>query len=103
MHCSYDMLSRATKDLPPHVAVLAAYSTSCWLLNNVLQHHYFYSCRASLLSIFLANSSWYCSFVDSALKALQWSPLIVAGPILLRNFDHGFFLHTLHAGEEKKT
>lgn len=62
---------------------LLAYSVSCYLLNNVLQHHLFHSCRANLLSIFLASGSNYCKFVEAALLALQWSPLIVAGPLLI--------------------
>lgn len=86
------------------LTALTLYATSCWLLNNVLQHHYFHECRGSLLSIFLSDNGWYCHFVDAALKALQWSPIIVAGPILLRNFEHSFSLTNLNANrEEKKT
>lgn len=97
------MLSTVLEGVPAGAKTLSLYATSCWLLNNVLQYHYFHACRASLLSIFLSNSSWYCSLLDASLKALQWSPLIVAGPLLLKNFDHTFFLNNLHAGEEKET
>jgi len=75
------------------VAPLLGYSISCYLLNAVLQHHYFYACRSSLLSLFIADGSTYCQFIDHALKALQWSPLIVAGPLLL---------NTQHAGRPRE-
>lgn len=66
------------------LAPLLVYATSCFLLNNVLQYHYFNACRASIFHVFTLGESGYCAFIDKSLQALQWSPLIVAAPLLLR-------------------
>jgi hypothetical protein len=61
------------------VAWLAAYSVSCALLHNLLQHHYFATCRASWLSFLLSDPGPYCTLVRRGLSALQWSPLVASG------------------------
>jgi len=70
------------------IRTLLAYAVSCFLLNNVLQSHYFYVCRSSILSIFALDPGVYCQFVDKSLRALQWSPLIVAAPLLIERNRH---------------
>lgn len=67
-----------------HFAGLTAYAASCWLLNNVLQYHYFRMCRGTVFALFFVGQSGYCAFVDNCLFALQWSPVLVATPILLK-------------------
>jgi hypothetical protein len=70
------------------VHTLLAYAVSCFLLNNVLQNHYFHVCRSSILSIFALDQGAYCQLVDRSLRALQWSPIIVAAPLLLERNRH---------------
>jgi hypothetical protein len=65
---------------------LTAYAVSCFLLNNVLQAHYYGACRSSVFALFTLGQSGYCHFIDSCLKVLQWSPVLVAAPMLLE--DH---------------
>jgi hypothetical protein len=71
------------------IPALFAYSVSCFLLNNVLQSHYFHVCRSSVFSIFALDPSVYCQLVDRSLHALQWSPLAVAAPLLLEQHRVG--------------
>lgn len=35
--------------------------------------------------VFALGESSYCRFVDACLKVLQWSPLAIAGPMLMKN------------------
>ena len=82
---------------------LLAYSVSCFLLNNVLQYHHFSACRSNLLSLFLSSGSNYCKFIEASLLALQWSPLIVAGPLLLNSTPGHPFHHAWREQEEQET
>jgi hypothetical protein len=70
------------------IRTLLAYSVSCFLLNNVLQAHYFHVCRSSIFSIFALDPGAYCQLVDRSLRALQWSPIIVAAPLLIERNRH---------------
>lgn len=78
------------------VAWLAAYSVSCALLHNLLQQHYFATCRSSWLSFLLTDPGPYCALVRRGLGALQWSPLLASG-ILVPQLPHDLLL-ALSAG-----
>lgn len=70
-----------------HVSALVGYSVSCYLLHHLLQHHYLWSCKSSIFTLFLADGSTYCTFLENCLRALQWSPILAAGPIFLNARD----------------
>lgn len=65
-----------------HLGFYLAYSICCFLLNHVLQHHYFSVCKTSLASLFALHPSAYCHFVDKTLKVLQFSPIFIATPLI---------------------
>lgn len=67
-----------------YIAQLTGYAVSCFLLNNVLQLHYFQYCRSNIFTLFTLGQTGYCTFVDGCLKALQWSPIVVAAPLFLK-------------------
>ena len=62
---------------------LALVSVSCFSLHHLLHLHHIQACHASFWSIYISDSA-YCSFVYATLKALQWAPITLAGPLLSR-------------------
>lgn len=58
------------------VFTLTLYSGSLFVLHNLLKHHYFNVCNASLLSV-LWNDSRYCVFIDSMTKMISALPIAV--------------------------
>ena len=71
---------------PDKVIFLGVYSGSLLVMHNLLKHHYFDVCKASLLSVFW-NDSRYCVFIDSMMKMVSAMPL-AAIPFVSQN---GFF------------
>lgn len=68
--------------MPGDIHFLVAYAVSCFLLNHVLQFHYFQYCRSNIFALFTLGQSGYCAFVEKCLQILQWSPVVVAAPML---------------------
>lgn len=66
-----------------HIGALVGYSVSCYLCHHLLQYHYLWSCKSSIFTLFLADGSTYCTFLENCLRALQWSPVLVAAPLFL--------------------
>lgn len=66
------------------IAHLALVSVSCFSLHQLLTHHYMSACHSSFWSVIWSDSA-YCGFVHATLKALQWAPITLAGPLLSRN------------------
>ena len=64
------------------LAYLCAYTASCAVLHGLLQQHYISTCRSSWLSLFALDTGPYCALVRKGLSALQWSPLLVSGPLV---------------------
>lgn len=63
---------------------LALVSVSCFSLHHLLNLHYISACHSSFWSIYISDSA-YCGFVGATLRALQWAPITLAGPLLSRN------------------
>lgn len=74
--------------LPPprRLAYLGAYAASCFVLHSLLQQHYFSACRASWLALFSLDPGPYCALVRKGLSVLQWSPLLLSGIWVPRDF-----------------
>jgi len=66
------------------VTHIALVSVSCFTLHHLLNQHYISACHSSFWSVWWADSA-YCGFVHATLKALQWAPITLAGPLLSRN------------------
>jgi len=62
---------------------LALISVSCFSLHHLLSFHHISACQSSFFSMYISDSA-YCSFVAATLKALQWAPITLAGPLLSR-------------------
>lgn len=58
---------------------LCAYAVSCAVLHQLLQQHYYSTCRGSWFALFSLDPGPYCAIVRKGLTALQWSPLLASG------------------------
>lgn len=68
------------------IVALALYSISCVSMHSLLAHYYYQQCSKNFFSMFWDESMW-CSFLSSAKRALQTSPLLFAAPLLMKFQD----------------
>ena len=76
-----------------HIGFFLMYAVTCYLLNHVLQYHYYAACSTSLLGFLGFAPSPYCQFVDTSLKLVQWAPLAAIVPFVNLNIQNAHHPH----------